>query len=80
MNQIVDSHNFLWFVLDAPQLSKSVKDLISNPANKVSQYGECMGDRNDPFDRLIIAQSLVETMPIISEDTMFDRYGVQRLE
>lgn len=33
----------------------------------------------DPFDRLIIAQSLVEEMPVISSDKLFDQYGVKRL-
>jgi PIN domain nuclease of toxin-antitoxin system len=33
----------------------------------------------DPFDRLIAAQSLSEAMPLISCDTIFDAYGVQRI-
>ena len=33
----------------------------------------------DPFDRFLIAQSLVETLPIVSRDPHFDPYGVQRL-
>ena len=32
----------------------------------------------DPFDRLIIAQGLVENLPIISVDTVFDAYGINR--
>ena len=32
----------------------------------------------DPFDRLIIAQGLVEEIPIISADTEFDAYDVNR--
>ena len=32
----------------------------------------------DPFDRLIIAQGLVEGLPIISVDTVFDAYGIDR--
>ncbi len=32
----------------------------------------------DPFDRLIIAQALVEGMPIIGVDSAFDAYGVSR--
>lgn len=32
----------------------------------------------DPFDRLIIAQAMVEGMTIISKDTAFDYYGVAR--
>jgi PIN domain nuclease of toxin-antitoxin system len=33
----------------------------------------------DPFDRLIIAQSLTDQIPIIGKDNVFDAYGVQRL-
>ena len=33
----------------------------------------------DPFDRLLAAQSLSEAMLLISSDTIFDTYGVQRL-
>lgn len=33
----------------------------------------------DPFDRLLIAQSLVEYLPIVSVDHWFDSYGVTRL-
>ncbi len=33
----------------------------------------------DPFDRLIIAQSLMEGIPVVSSDAVFDRYGVERV-
>lgn len=33
----------------------------------------------DPFDRLLVAQALVENLPIISVDTVFDSYPIQRL-
>lgn len=33
----------------------------------------------DPFDRLIIAQSLTDDVPVISADSAFDAYGVQRI-
>ena len=33
----------------------------------------------DPFDRLIIAQSLVEKIPVVSSDELFARYGVERI-
>lgn len=32
----------------------------------------------DPFDRLIIAQSLHEDFPVIGKDEIFDAYGIQR--
>ncbi len=34
---------------------------------------------NDPFDRLLVAQALVEVIPIASADDQLDAYGVQRL-
>ncbi len=33
----------------------------------------------DPFDRLIIAQSLALKAPVVGKDTLFDDYGVQRI-
>ena len=33
----------------------------------------------DPFDRLIVAQAMVEGISIVSNDTAFDNYGVRRL-
>lgn len=33
----------------------------------------------DPFDRLLVAQALVEEVPILSNDTALDNYGVERL-
>jgi len=31
----------------------------------------------DPFDRLLIAQALVERLPILTADVVFDRYSVE---
>jgi PIN domain nuclease of toxin-antitoxin system len=33
----------------------------------------------DPFDRMMIAQAIVEKMPMLSADAVFDAYGVNRL-
>jgi PIN domain nuclease of toxin-antitoxin system len=33
----------------------------------------------DPFDRLLVAQCLVQPMPIVSADSVFDAYGVTRV-
>jgi PIN domain nuclease of toxin-antitoxin system len=33
----------------------------------------------DPFDRLAIAQALVEGIPVVSVDAAFDAYGVTRI-
>lgn len=33
----------------------------------------------DPFDRILVAQALVENVPLISNEVLFDRFGVDRL-
>jgi PIN domain nuclease of toxin-antitoxin system len=33
----------------------------------------------DPFDRLIIAQAISESMPIVSSDDAFDAYSITRI-
>lgn len=33
----------------------------------------------DPFDRLMIAQSLLEDLPLVSNEALFDNAGVKRL-
>jgi PIN domain nuclease of toxin-antitoxin system len=33
----------------------------------------------DPFDRLLIAQAMVEGLPIVGMDEMFDAYPIQRV-
>jgi PIN domain nuclease of toxin-antitoxin system len=33
----------------------------------------------DPFDRLIVAQAMVEGLPILTSDDPFDRYPVERV-
>lgn len=33
----------------------------------------------DPFDRLLIVQSKIESMSVVSADVLFDPYGVPRL-
>ena len=34
---------------------------------------------NDPFDRLLIAQARIERMPIVSNEKLFDGFGVERI-
>ncbi|MEJ7674413.1 MAG: hypothetical protein WKF59_17385 [Chitinophagaceae bacterium] len=33
----------------------------------------------DPFDRLLIAQSIIENIAVISSDGIFDAYGIRRI-
>lgn len=34
---------------------------------------------SDPFDRVLIGQLLIEQIPVISRDSRFDSYGVDRI-
>ena len=37
------------------------------------------GPHKDPFDRVLVAQSQAENLPIVSNDAVFDAYNVRRL-
>ena len=127
MRVLLDTHAFLWFVLNDPSLSPIDRDLIIDPLNEIflspathweiaikisiGKY-QLPGPfeswiniqiqtndfqilpievahtaivttlpfhHKDPFDRLLISQSLVEKTSIISIDGIFDSYGVSRL-
>lgn len=41
--------------------------------------GNLVGHHQDPFDRMLIAQALLEDLTLISNERVFDGYGVQRL-
>ena len=41
--------------------------------------GALPGEHRDPFDRMLIAQALMENLPIISNDRIFDAYHVRRI-
>jgi PIN domain nuclease of toxin-antitoxin system len=37
------------------------------------------GPHKDPFDRMLIAQAQAENMPIVSNEALFDAYGLRRI-
>lgn len=41
--------------------------------------GALPGPHRDPFDRMLIAQALVERLTLVSNEEIFDAYGVARL-
>ncbi len=41
--------------------------------------GGLPGPHRDPFDRMLIAQAQAEDLALISNETVFDAYGVRRL-
>lgn len=41
--------------------------------------GRMEGDHRDPFDRLLIAQSLLNQLTLVSDERLFDSFGVARI-
>jgi PIN domain nuclease of toxin-antitoxin system len=41
--------------------------------------GALPGPHRDPFDRMLIVQAQMEGVPIASNETVFERYGISRL-
>ena len=127
MRGLLDTHTFLWFVLDDPNLSAAARAYTADPNNELyvspASYWEVAvkvsikkyelkspfesfwrkgiddnGFRimpielshaaavaampfhhRDPFDRMIVAQAMAERIPIVSNDTALDVYGVRRI-
>ena len=46
---------------------------------EVASLGYPLKSHRDPFDRLLIAQSRVDQLSVLSADPKFDAYGVTRL-
>jgi PIN domain nuclease of toxin-antitoxin system len=124
MKVLMDTHTFLWWNADDPQLSFHAKELIADGQNEVflsaasvweiviktakgklilpeppAQYISSRMSlyrfrplpiqishvthvydlppyHNDPFDRLLIAQSQLEAMPLITKDENIQRYDL----
>lgn len=41
--------------------------------------GRLPDPHRDPFDRMLIAQALAHDLPVVSNESLFDRYGVRRI-
>ena len=123
MRLLLDTHVLLWWLQDSPSLTKSARQLVSDPENVVfvsavthweiwlkQSLGKLRVPRDfedrlgaegfeslpltashtreiaslpwhhrDPFDRMLIAQALAQSLTLVSNERLFDRYGVARL-
>ena len=48
-------------------------------ADHAIRAGLLPGPHRDPFDRMLIAQAQAESMPIVSNEVLFDSYGIRRI-
>jgi PIN domain nuclease of toxin-antitoxin system len=60
------------------QLRLNGIDLLNIKLDHLSTLTTLPFHHRDPFDRLIVSQSLVEKMPVVSIDGAFDSYGLTR--
>jgi PIN domain nuclease of toxin-antitoxin system len=61
------------------QIEREGFELLAISAQHGIRAGLLPGPHKDPFDRMLIVQSQEENTPIISNETVFERYGVRRL-
>ena len=72
---------------DAGVLAHDVADAIAGEGfqelpitvQDAARAGSLPGPHRDPFDRVLIAQALAENLVLISNEDLFDSYGVRRL-
>ena len=65
-------------ILFPEQLEKNSIEILGITVEHLIAVCKLPFHHRDPFDRLLIAQSLVEKIPLISVDSIFDSYGVDQ--
>jgi len=66
-----------------PWMSQALSDLGMTVLPITVEYADAQANlarhHSDPFDRLIVAQALVERVSIVSADARMDAYGITRV-
>ena len=73
--------------LDADVLADGISPILAAQTfislditvDHAERAGMLPGDHKDPFDRMLIAQAQAENMTLVSNELLFDGYGVKRL-
>ena len=53
--------------------------LVDITVEHALRAGSLPGPLKDPFDRMLIAQAQAENVPLLSNESIFDSYGIRRL-
>ncbi len=61
------------------QLANNEIEIIPITLSHLAAVEQLPFKHKDPFDRLIIAQALVLSLPVASSDKTFDSYGLERI-
>lgn len=54
-------------------------ETLAITADHGERAGSLPGAHRDPFDRMLIAQAQAEAMAIVSNESLFDQFGVMRM-
>jgi PIN domain nuclease of toxin-antitoxin system len=60
------------------EIARNNFELLPIRLDHVTMVEELPLLHRDPFDRLIVAQSLIDSLTLVSADSTFDQYGVPR--
>jgi len=61
------------------ELPRNNFDLLSITLEHATAVETLPPHHKDPFDRLLIAQAMIEDIPVVSVDDKFDAYSITRL-
>ena len=61
------------------QILRTDIDVLSIQISHLTTVSRLPFHHRDPFDRMLIAQSIVEDVPLLSADSIFDAYPIKRL-
>ena len=61
------------------QLAANSFQLLPIELAHVARVARLAHHHGDPFDRLLIAQSIVEALPMVSAESILGQYGVKRV-
>jgi len=61
------------------QMAINLFEILSLTLEHGAEVSRLPFHHRDPFDRLMIAQSMCEQIPIVSADTAFDAYSIKRI-
>lgn len=61
------------------QLANNSISLLGIRLSHLAEVARMTFHHRDPFDRLLVAQSLTEEIPLLSSDDTLDAYGLERI-
>ena len=70
MQLLIDTHAFLWWLAG---------NKMAITVSHAERAGRLPGPHKDPFDRMLVAQSLAHDLPLVSIESLFDGFGVRRI-